>query len=248
MARMLRSDVKSIKNEPQYKLVIATDELIGKICKTKRIDVIAVREGSFEEVEEALKEHLRNNSGLKPGVVMQAGSTNIGLKYWGLNPGLIMNREVVIRRDIVSSLLEMMVNLQKQIRELGGFIVFASLVPKPNEQLINRNDSKKSIKCKKVINEIFNVVNSEIWKLNQAEGFTTPNIKSYVQKTGSKERGKPTLITKRIKFQSPDKEIPRVQEQEKMMECCSRALEHATQVHADRSKTSVTVPVVKQLD
>ena len=41
-ARMLRSDVKSIKNEPQYKLVIATDELIGKICKTKRIDVINV--------------------------------------------------------------------------------------------------------------------------------------------------------------------------------------------------------------
>ena len=45
MARQLRSDVRQVKNIPLYKLIIATDKLIGDTCKNSKIDVIAVKDG-----------------------------------------------------------------------------------------------------------------------------------------------------------------------------------------------------------
>ena len=82
MARQLRSDVRQVKNIPLYKLIIATDKLIGDTCKNSKIEVVTVKGGSLEEVEEEAEARLKENTLLKPGVIMtSAGTKNITLKY-----------------------------------------------------------------------------------------------------------------------------------------------------------------------
>ena len=98
MSRQLRSAVKCV---PNYKLILATDGLIGKTPTSKNIEVISVEQGSFEEVEDALEEIINTNNHLKPAVLMSAGNTNISLSYWGINPGLIRGRSREVRNQMV---------------------------------------------------------------------------------------------------------------------------------------------------
>ena len=244
MARQLRSDVRQVKNIPLYKLIIATDKLIGDTCKNSKIDVIAVKDGSLEEVEEAVEARLKENTLLKPGVVISAGNKNITLKYWGSNPGLISGREGAIKHQLIEGVIEEMKEFQERIQERGGFVIFTSLVPKAKDQ-ISDNDSTKTKIAKRLMNEVFKEVNTRICKINEEAGQSTPNIKTYLQKTGKKEKGKVTLTTIRSRFLSPEKEVPRRKEQEMMMDCCAKALVHAVEKHARKNQSTTTAQIYR---
>ena len=201
----------------------ATDGLIGKTPTSKNIEVISVEQGSFEEVEDALEEIINTNKHLKPAVLMSAGNTNISLSYWGINPGLIRGRSREVRNQMVVSLKEKMLNLQTKVKKLGGFIIYTSLIPRPGEQQLWTSDSATVAYSKKVMHGVFSETNNMIFKINDDEKNSTPNIKTFVTATGKAAHSS----IKTGLFRSPKKIVPKTTEQNRMMKCCCKALEYA---------------------
>ena len=223
MAYALRSEVRKRVNVQQYKMIIATDGLIGEKCKSRNIEVLLEKGGSFEEVCDLVEDRVKVEN-IKPVVLISAGNTNVSLRYWGLNPGLIKGREEVTKKELIEDLVGKLRTCQEKMINLGALVVFATLIPNPKEQMMLENENIKLTSVKKVMQEIYAQVNNEIIELNREAGFTTPNLKTYVTRTGKKTKREVTLV--RPGCYSPRNTTPKPRIQEKMMGCCEHALQY----------------------
>ena len=177
---------------------------------------------------------MKRNPHLTPGALIAAGTYNACMKYWGINPGLVMGREERVKEEIVEDITEKFKHFQKKILAMGGFAVIASIIPSPYDQVCFRTDSAKLMNAKKLTREVFKEVNDKICEINESCGHSTPNVKSTLEKTGRKEKGKPYLDLRIGKFKSPQKKEPKKEEQEKMMARCCKAILHAATVHTSK--------------